>query len=72
MRWFSNSARLSKKRTKHPKVHIYLYHWAVQAEGTGPGTSRILNQHQPKQRMENQQKKTGFEKDFDAQNSLEL
>ena len=30
MRWFSKSARLPKKRTKHPKVHIYLYHWAVQ------------------------------------------
>ena len=30
MGWFSKSARLPKKRTKHPKVHIYLYHWAVQ------------------------------------------
>ena len=32
MGWFSKSARLPKKRTKHPKVHIYLYHWAVQVD----------------------------------------
>ena len=30
MRLFSESARLPKKCTKHPKRHIYLYHWAVQ------------------------------------------